>query len=77
MEVHNCFEQSKVVDCRMNRKSTRRRRRRECLVCKIRFTTTEVMSETILTEAEQKEHKEQLQRLIRNTTSLLNKIDKL
>lgn len=58
MKKHDCFIESKVIDSRYRGKSRTVRRRRECMVCLKRFTTTEGVADTILTEQEQLEHKD-------------------
>ena len=64
MTEHDCFGMSIVVDTRKRGSLKGLRRRRECTVCKRRFTTNEFEAETILTESEQSEHKETLRKTL-------------
>lgn len=62
VNLHNCLENSKVIDGkRINGKRNKYiKRRRECLTCKKRFSTAESVIDSVLTEREQAEHKDLL-----------------
>lgn len=62
----------KVIDSRQSRAGIIRRRR-ECLSCKERFTTREILDQSLLTEGEQFIHKEYLYKTITKFEKQLTK----
>lgn len=49
MREHNCLQESVVTDSRLRHSNTVRRRRK-CSICGDRFTTREVIVDSIITE---------------------------
>ena len=64
-QTHSCLQNSKTNDTRsLGKRREGTRRRRECRICGRLFTTREVEVDTLLSEVEQAEHKQQLTRIV-------------
>jgi hypothetical protein len=74
---HSCLEESVVIDSRLRTDRNSIRRRRICPRCKERFTTTEILTETILTENDQNSHKRKMIRTVEKFETELAKLRRM